>query len=53
MRRIFEANIARFTELLKTETDPTKRAMEARLLADEEAKLRQLLAKAPDEKKAY
>jgi hypothetical protein len=53
MRRIIEANIARFTELLKTETDPTRRAMEARLLADEEAKLKQLLAKTPDEKKAY
>jgi len=36
MRRIIQANIDRFTELLKTETDPTKRALELRLLADEE-----------------
>jgi hypothetical protein len=40
MRRIIEANIARFKELLKSETDPTKRAMELRLLAEEEAKLK-------------
>ena len=53
MRRIIEANIARFKDLLKTETDPTKRAMEARLLADEEAKLKQLQAKTCDEKKSY
>jgi hypothetical protein len=53
MRRIIEANIARFIELLKTETDATKRAMEARLLADEEEKLRQLSAKPSEEKKAY
>ena len=39
MRRIVEANIARFKLLLETETDPTKRAMEIRLLAEEEAKL--------------
>lgn len=51
MRRIIQANIDRFKELLKTETDPTKRAMEKRLLAEEEAKLK----KAPkcNEKKAY
>jgi hypothetical protein len=53
MRRIIEANIARFKELLKTETDPKKYAMEARLLADEEAKLKQLPTKTSDEKKAY
>ena len=52
MRRIIEANIARFKDLLKTETDPTKRAMEARLLAEDEAKLKQLQAKTSDEKKA-
>jgi hypothetical protein len=40
MRRIIQANIDRFTELLRTETDPTKRAMEMRLLAEEEAKLK-------------
>jgi hypothetical protein len=41
-RRIIQANIARYKELMKTETDPTKRAMEARLLAEEEAKLKQI-----------
>jgi hypothetical protein len=39
MRRIIQANIDRFRKLLETETDPTKRAMEIRLLAEEEAKL--------------
>jgi hypothetical protein len=39
VHRIIKANIDRFKELLKTETDPTKRAMELRLLAEEEAKL--------------
>lgn len=39
MRRIIEANIERFRNLLKTEREPTKRAMEQRLLAEEEAKL--------------
>lgn len=42
MRRIIEANIARFKLLLKTEPDPTKRAMETRLLAEEEAKLSEM-----------
>lgn len=51
MRRIIQANIDRFKELLKSETDPTKRAMEKRLLTEEEAKLKQ--APKPDEKKAY
>jgi len=50
MRRIIEANIARFKKLLKGETDPTKRALEERLLAEEEAKLK--LVK-PEDKKAY
>jgi hypothetical protein len=52
MRRIIQANIDRFKELLKFETDPTKRAMESRLLAEEEAKLKQASLKS-DEKKAY
>ena len=39
MQRIVQANIERFKLLLQTETDPTKRAMEIRLLAEEEAKL--------------
>ena len=38
-RNIIQANIDRFKLLLQTETDPTKRAMEIRLLAEEEAKL--------------
>ena len=42
MRRIIQANIDRLKELLKTETDPTKRTMETRLLAEEEAELKQL-----------
>lgn len=48
MRRIIQANIDRLRALLKSETDPTKRAMETRLLAEEEAKLRQ----EPKDKKA-
>jgi len=39
MYSIIKANIERFKLLLQTETDPTKRAMEMRLLAEEEAKL--------------
>ena len=41
MQRIIRANIDRFKLLLKDETDATKRAMEMRLLAEEEAKLKQ------------
>jgi hypothetical protein len=52
MRRIIQANIARFKELLKHELDPTKRAMETRLLAEEEAKLKQA-TEADEKKKAY
>jgi len=51
MRRIIQANIDRFKELLKTETDPTKRIMEKRLLAEEEAKLKRPAQ--VEEKKAY
>lgn len=51
MRRIIQANIDRFKELLKTETDPVKRAMLSRLLAEEEAKLEH--APKPEEKKTY
>ena len=50
MRRIIQANIDRFSELLKTETDPTKRSMLVRLLAEEDLKLKQSAA---EEKKAY
>ena len=44
MRRIIQANIDRLKELLKAETDPTKRAMEARLLAEEELRQKHLPA---------
>ena len=53
LRRIIQANIDRLKELLKTETDPTKRAMERRLLAEEEAKQKQLPAYDNNETKAY
>jgi hypothetical protein len=39
MKRIAQANIDRFNSLLETETDPTKRAMIIRLLAEEKEKL--------------
>jgi hypothetical protein len=48
MRRIIQANIDRMKLLLKDETDPTKRAMERRILAEEEAKL----AKEPKDNRA-
>jgi hypothetical protein len=38
MDHIAQANIARFSRLLETETDPAKRIMIARLLAEERAK---------------
>jgi len=53
MRRIIEANINRFKELLKTETDPTKRTIEMRLLAEEEAKLKELSVPGKNEPKAF
>lgn len=43
MYLIINANIERFRKLLETETNATKRAMEARLLAEEEAKLKDLV----------
>ncbi|MDI1347273.1 MAG: hypothetical protein PSV22_24775 [Pseudolabrys sp.] len=39
MKRIVQANIDRFKQLLETTTDPTKRKTLQRLLAEEEAKL--------------
>jgi hypothetical protein len=43
MRRfIMQANIDKFTLLLETETEPTKRAMLVRLLGEEKAKLKEL-----------
>jgi hypothetical protein len=53
MRRIIQANIDRLKELVKLETDPTKRAMELRLLAEEEAKKSQLPASDKKEPKAF
>jgi hypothetical protein len=53
MRRIIQTNIDRFRTLLKTETDATKRTMEMRLLAEEEAKLKQLPAYDKKERQAY
>jgi hypothetical protein len=50
MRRIIEANIKRLREMLKVEADPTKRAMEAQLLAEEEEKLKELK---PGDKQAF
>jgi hypothetical protein len=38
MESIVRANIDRFRRLLETETDPAKRAMIVKLLAEEEAK---------------
>ena len=49
MRRIIQANIDRLRVLLKTELDPTRRAMEIKLLAEEEAKL----ATEPKDNRAY
>ena len=40
MQWIAQANIDRFNLLLGTETDPTKRAMILRLLAEEKEKFR-------------
>jgi hypothetical protein len=53
MRRIIQANIDRLKELLKGETDPTKRAMELRLLAEEELKQRHLPPYDKKETKAF
>jgi hypothetical protein len=48
MHRIAQANIDRYNLLLETETDPTKRAMIRRLLAEEKDKLAK-----PEAKRAY
>jgi hypothetical protein len=50
MRRIIQANIDRFKLLLKSETDPVKRAMELRLLAEEQAKLDESMQPGKDTK---
>jgi len=43
VRTIIDLNIRRYRELLKTETDPTKGQTIAMLLAEEEAKLANLV----------
>jgi hypothetical protein len=50
MRRIIQANIDRFEELLSFETDKVKRAKLTRLLTEEEDKLAKL-AEPPKSKK--
>jgi hypothetical protein len=42
-REIIDLNIKHYRKLLKTETDPSKRETIAKLLAEEEAKLTNLL----------
>lgn len=42
-RTIIELNIKHYRDLLKTETDPSKRQVIAGLLAEEEVKLAKLL----------
>jgi hypothetical protein len=44
---IFQANIARYTELLATESDARKITMLSKLLAEEEAKLAAFHAEKP------
>lgn len=44
MKRIFQANIDRFRQLLETTTDPTQRKTLVQLLAEEEEKLARLEA---------
>ena len=53
MRRIVQANIDRLNKLLETETDPTKRTMERRLLVEEKANLKKMPAYNKNEAKAY
>jgi len=43
-KRITELNIEHYRDLLTTETDPKKRETIAKLLAEEEAKLKQIIA---------
>ena len=52
MHRIVQANIDKFKKLLETETDPTKRALLIRLLAEHEQQKREL-AMNPNAKKAF
>jgi len=45
VRMIIELNIRHYREILKTETDPSKRRTIVQLLAEEEAKLAKLASK--------
>jgi len=53
MKRIIQANIDRFKLLLESETDPTKRTMLFRLLAEETKKLDAVEKTPRGIKKAY
>jgi hypothetical protein len=53
MKRIVQANIDRFRQLLENTVDPTKRRTLLRLLAEEEAKLESLETASSLGKKAY
>ena len=53
MQRIIEANIVRFKALLADESDPTKRIMLHRLLAEEETSLAAAKLEPAEVKKAY
>jgi len=53
MQRIIEANIVRFKALLADESDPTKRIMLHRLLAEEETALAAAKLEPAEVKKAY
>lgn len=53
MKRIIQANIDRFKLMLGAETDPAKRAMLFRLLAEQEAELKAATEAPPGVQKAY
>ena len=53
MKRIIQANIDRFKLCLETENDPAKRAMMFRLLAEQEAKLKEIKETPSGANKAY
>jgi len=48
-RRIVELNIEQYRQLLKSETDSSKRQTIAKLLAEEEAKFAKLVANKNDD----
>jgi len=49
-RFIIELNIKHFRDLLKSETDPSKRQVISKLLTEEEAKLAKLLTQEDKDK---